>query len=334
MKASHCCSCRNPRKTTTSCFEARTFLSCFAGELLHSCDQQQRCQLRLSCKAYGVLPFSKSLIMAEFEVTVTDDLCWTPSSNYFMSKMLLAWVNGSNTSTIPRCREKCRADATCAAIALDAQGNCHKAVLSTFASSSNFTWVRQKVTDCDPFQQCLFVSVPGAAFMSGQFCPVAAVGQRPIYKKEGFDTDSTLYLHEGNPREDSCGIGLGPWVLHRGSDDDYLGPRSPAASCHVKHRVTLIGDCSHHRLPGPRHCRAAGEGHLVLLARCSPASLRPGRPSTWPLSFGNELLRSTGAALGLRMQVSIERAGGGPGGRWPPRAVPQSGRNGISSILL
>ena len=42
------------------------------------------------------------------------------------------------------------------AIGLDGQGNCHKVVYaSEIQSGKNFSWVHQKVTDCDPLNQCL-----------------------------------------------------------------------------------------------------------------------------------------------------------------------------------
>eukprot|EP00439_Symbiodinium_sp_Y106_P038979 s108_g4.t1 len=78
----------------------------FAGEpqegLLQGCrDEARRCQLKLSCKVYGVLPFSKALLMAQFKVTVTDNTCWTPASDpeHFLAKALLANFS-SNASSL------------------------------------------------------------------------------------------------------------------------------------------------------------------------------------------------------------------------------------------
>ncbi|CAE7240917.1 unnamed protein product [Symbiodinium necroappetens] len=182
-----------------------------AALLKHCHASQSRCQIRLACRAYAVLPFSKKLLRADFRVSVMDNTCWTRGQldrgfeerfkqDYFAPlpalKILSNQTLDANASnaTVARCRGLCGADKTCAAAGVDLAGNCYKAVHAGRPSASNLTSVHVKVTDCDPLKQCLMIAVPGEAYLSGQFCPVENHMQLPVYSKDGATDASTLYL--------------------------------------------------------------------------------------------------------------------------------------------
>eukprot|EP00928_Gymnodinium_smaydae_P098516 TRINITY_DN9178_c0_g1_i3.p1 TRINITY_DN9178_c0_g1~~TRINITY_DN9178_c0_g1_i3.p1 ORF type:complete len:2883 (+),score=310.67 TRINITY_DN9178_c0_g1_i3:773-8650(+) len=218
----------------------------------------------LSCRLYGLLPFTKRYISLDFSVSINDNICWRKGRGTFKYVSMVA-------NSFVECMRACRHRPNCAAFSFHNE-TCHSAQAS--ASNGDVRVVYEKMHGCSPNKRCFESRVMGTHYLGGQFCPHAVMdGAHPLYVTKSLDGSVSLYLqklHWGKIAGD-CPFGTS-WIIRRSNDMDLIRAATPEGPSLVELRGDILGcimnDVAQRVLDGsgePLHVILSGSSDVPML---------------------------------------------------------------------
>ncbi|CAJ1416515.1 unnamed protein product [Effrenium voratum] len=197
--------------------------------LLRSCDEGTgRCRKQFKCYAYGSLPESKTLVMTSFRITVWDNTCWAKGDAKHYQEAFSPVV--ASPMNEDQCRLRCRETGSCAAFGFAAD-RClflrrNKPGTRPQVRLPTETQVFLKVRNCSLLSRCIHLNVPGAAYLSGQYCPKSVRDRGfPLYQLEGPSREASFYVQKVQKDREVEAAAACPdakWLLRRFSSEDIV----------------------------------------------------------------------------------------------------------------